>query len=729
MKKHILIWALFLNFSVWAQKTEQKDTTNVQLKEVSVQGKKKLYEQKVDRMVFNVENSVQATGGDALDALKITPRVNVQNDQISIVGKSTMQVMVDDRMIYLSGDDLINYLKSIPSANIKSIEVITAPPAKYDAQGNSGILNIKLKKALNDSWNAGVRTSLTQATYLSENLGGNFTYKKNKFSFLADISANNRKNIYENDITYEYPTEFWEGKIRNTNKNKNINYNLVVDYQLSQKNKIGILYNGIFGNSNENSNNQTYIYNLDLTKLNKQYDSKGNTDKNNNNHALNLNLIHKIDSLGKQFSVDIDYFINHNNQKNPFYTTNYDYTIPVAENYFTQNDGTQKIDNFSTKIDFQLPYKWAKVELGAKASFTNTKNDVEGNFYEISNNNNQLYLAQKNDFKYKENNQSIYFSAEKELDKKWTAKLGLRAEYTQNRGVSVLDSLGIIHDSINSRKYLKIFPSAYIGYKLNDNHTFSLNYNRRINRPGYWELNPSKWYQNLNSYAIGNPFLQPSFGHNLELNHTYKNVFNSTVYFSKTENSFGQLATHENNTENVVFIRENYFNSYSFGFSENINVKPFKVWTSVLGGNINYMKTETFISYLQPNYEGYGSSFFTNNTLDLNKTKTFISQINFSYNFFSKYQQFTIYPYSNLDISFKYLVLDKKLQMTLLFNNVLGSDRALLSTKTQGVSQSFRQYYDSQFVRFSLNYKFGSSKVSVNQRQGGNSEEKQRSGG
>jgi hypothetical protein len=141
------------------------------------------------------------------------------------------------------------------------------------------------------------------------------------------------------------------------------------------------------------------------------------------------------------------------------------------------------------------------------------------------------------------------------------------------------------------------------------------------------------------------------------------------------------------------------------------------------------MKTETFISYLQPNYEGYGSSFFTNNTLDLNKTKTFISQINFSYNFFSKYQQFTIYPYSNLDISFKYLVLDKKLQMTLLFNNVLGSDRALLSTKTQGVSQSFRQYYDSQFVRFSLNYKFGSSKVSVNQRQGGNSEEKQRSGG
>ena len=156
------------------------------LKEVLVQGKAKTYERLVDRLVFNVENSIAAIGGDALDALKNTPSVKIKDDQISIVGKSTVNVLVNDRIVQMSGNDLTNYLKSIPSANIKKIEVITNPPAKYEAEGNSGLINIVLKEAKQNAWSTTLRSSYTQGVYGILNDGINFSYSKDKFSALVD---------------------------------------------------------------------------------------------------------------------------------------------------------------------------------------------------------------------------------------------------------------------------------------------------------------------------------------------------------------------------------------------------------------------------------------------------------------------------------------------------------------------------------------------------------------
>ncbi|UPF07242.1 carboxypeptidase-like regulatory domain-containing protein, partial [Flavobacterium psychrophilum] len=148
--------------------------TQQQLEEVIIASKKKLIERKVDRLIFNVENSISASGGDAIDALKITPSIRVQNDKITMIGKSGMSIMIDDKLIQLSGYDLVNFLKTISSDNIKNIEVITTPPAKYSAEGNSGLVNIKLKKAKKDSWNATINSAYRQATYATRSIGGNF---------------------------------------------------------------------------------------------------------------------------------------------------------------------------------------------------------------------------------------------------------------------------------------------------------------------------------------------------------------------------------------------------------------------------------------------------------------------------------------------------------------------------------------------------------------------------
>ena len=204
MKTNYTILFLLISIFSFAQDSIKK-IVEKQIQEVEIVAKKKLIERKVDRLVFNVENSISATGGDALDALKITPGIRVQNNQVSMIGKSGMAVMVDDKLIQLSGDDLVNYLKTIPSDNIKNIEVITTPPAKYDAQGNSGIINIRLKRAKHNSWNSSIRSTYTQTTYPAGSLGGSFNYNKNKISIESDLGYTNGSISPTYNTTFFFP--------------------------------------------------------------------------------------------------------------------------------------------------------------------------------------------------------------------------------------------------------------------------------------------------------------------------------------------------------------------------------------------------------------------------------------------------------------------------------------------------------------------------------------------
>lgn len=323
--------------------------------EVVVSSRKKLIERKVDRLVFNVENSVTATGGDAIDALKVTPGIKVQNDAIKMIGKSSMALMVDDRMIQLSGDDLINYLKTISSDNIKSIEVITAPPAKYSAEGNSGLINIKLKKAKKDSWSATTRANYNQATYASGTIGGNLSYQKNKLGLILDLSERNGESIYTNDVTYKYPTENWKNEVVNKTSRNVFSSLIGLTYDLTSKSKFGVQYLGSFNKSNVNEDNLSNIYNNQTNSLDGNLNSRGFTDRNIDNHFLNLNLTTKLDTVGKKFTINADYFTYDSNKANTFQNENNNYIDLITERQYNENGNNQKISNFSTDIDFEMP--------------------------------------------------------------------------------------------------------------------------------------------------------------------------------------------------------------------------------------------------------------------------------------------------------------------------------------------------------------------------------------
>lgn len=700
-----------------------------QLNEITVFAPKTLVVRSVDRLVFNVENSVAASGGDALDALKLTPGVQVRNDNVSLIGKSNMLVLVDDKEIHLSGNDLMNYLKTIPSENIKSIEVITTPPAKYEAEGNSGIINIVMKKAKEDSWN--LLTSLTarQGFYFRWSPNVNFTLQKDKWSVLADISENQGKSIYTNHTTYLYPDDtFWKISEIMTNKSNYITPNLNVDYKITNKLSAGIQYTGSISTVKSSEPNTTNIYsNLVMDTINAVYDNYGITNEDFSTHSFNFNMLQKLDSLGKRISLDVDYFINQDNKENPFYTSNYYYYPTESQDYYyTTNNSNLKITNFSMRIDFEMPYKWATLNYGGKLNFTQTHSKVDGSFYQIVNSLDSLYLLQTDNFTYKENNQALYFSAEKSFGKKWTAKTGLRMENTQTSSISQPNNQA---EETHKFNYTKLFPSAYLSYKLNNNNTFVLDYSRRIERPNYEALNPAKWYQSLYEIVYGNPFLQPSFTQNVSFTHTYKSLLTSKIWYSYSQSEWTQLETRDS-LRNVNYIRENYANEKTFGISESLNWQIFPWLNTSSGvstwGNKAYV-FPTLYQYIESTYSGWGGiDFYTNNSFNLNKEKTLTGEMDFWYNTPGHYSFRFLGSHSSLNMGVKYQLRNKKLQVALFANNIIRTDQQTNHSIIQEVKQSFSQYFDTQYLRFTVIYRLGNDKINVTKHEGSNSEEKGR---
>lgn len=250
--------------------------------------------------MYNVENAVSALGGTATDVLKSTPGVNVSENAISIIGRSTVNILIDDRLIQLSGESLISYLKSIPSERIQKIEVITNPPAKYDAAGNSGLINIQLKPLPKEnSWNAVLNSASEFATFPTLSHGGNFSYKKNKFSLLAGINYRYGNKIYTNDIDYLYPgNEQWTNDIYNKKNTKNLGTLLNLKYDISEKSTLGLQYSGSFINAStfEDNISKNYIGGI----LAKDYVTNGNTVSKARTNAVNMNYNQKLDTLGKK---------------------------------------------------------------------------------------------------------------------------------------------------------------------------------------------------------------------------------------------------------------------------------------------------------------------------------------------------------------------------------------------------------------------------------------------
>lgn len=686
-----------------------------ELQTVHIQAKKKLIERKVDRLIFNVENSVALLGGDASDALRISPGVRIQDNIIALAGKSSVKVMVDDRIVQLSGTDLINYLKSIPAETISKVEIITNPPSKYDAEGNYGLINIALKKIKTNSWNTSLRSSYQQATYATLSHGIGFSYKKEKISLLADVSYKYGKDIYTNDITYLYPSEYWMNKINNINHNKIIGNILNFNYDLGKMSSIGFQYLGNFYDNytDENTFNKSFT-----NSLIKDYQTIGKSYSKPQNISINLNYNQKLDSLGKKFSIDVDYFALKSNKDNSFNSLLSDNILGTVNNINAYNYADRSVKNYFLKTDFDMPYKWANLSFGGKVSFTDTNSNILSNFY--NGDTGFLNSSQTDNFNYKEDIQAIYFSAGKPLGNNWEINAGLRGEKIQTN----FNSFSTGQNFKNN--YFKLFPTAYVLYKLNDNNTFSLNFGRRIDRPSYSSLNPARWYLNPNSYTEGNPFLQPTYSYTYELNYNYKELLSLNLSYADIKNDSGQLTYHDTKNVTQIFKILNYTNGRNMSATLSFNYDLFPWWSTSIYLATGYSEITPFVDILSSKYSGWNGYTSSNNTFILNNSKTLVGSIYYEYiypsisGFGRKTSSSTTY------VGIKYLLLDKKLTLGINFEDIFRSDFSKYSNNSSNIQQSYKQYYDTRRFRFTLTYKFGNKNISIKKRDVGNDDEKNR---
>ncbi len=688
----------FMGYEDWTQEVtlnENKDFGNIilsksknKLNEVVITASKPLVERKVDRLVFNVENSISATGGDALDALKISPIVRVQNNQISMIGKSNMKVMIDGRLTQLSGDDLVNFLKSIPIEDIKSIEIITNPPSKYEAEGNSGLINIVYRKGRRNSWSSTVKASYIQTTFPAYSLGGNFSYYKNKIKFLANISGKIGDEAVIEKSKVFYPTQTWEGTTNRKDKQDYISGRITIDYLINNKSTIGIQYIGGVKNPDIKDKNETKVFDM-TNSLDSLIISNGFNNATSNNYSVNLHYVLK-DTIGANVSLDLDYFNFDSSQDRNFDSKNYFSSgLPTSTFLSAINTSSQNIDNYSAKIDIEHPLKWIDLSYGAKASFINNDNGI--NFFDTSTGTPVINFNQSDRFTYEENTQSIYINGSKNIGAKWQTQLGFRLENTQTNGISA------VLNQTNKNNYTKLFPSFYLTYLMNENNSFSFNYGRRIERPSYWQLNPFRWYFNSISYSEGNPFLQPSFTNNYEFSHSYKKSLVSNLFFSHTTDGFNTIPFVDVGTNQQIFTQKNYYTEYKYGISESYMFKKYKWWYSYKQAYI-YLSNSDFDKNVIniPEQEGTGFYFSTFNTFFFNESKSIRGEINFWYNSKNKSLLYELDKAYNLSFGMKFLLFDKNLQISLSANDVLKTSSPNGTTKTNNIKQIYNSYQDNK---------------------------------
>lgn len=696
---------------------------NIQLQEnpnkltdVQISARKALIEKQIDRAVFNVENSVSAIGTDALELISKVPGVRVLNDRVSLAGKGAVNIMINDKLVPLSADELSNYLKSISSDHIVKIEVITNPPAKYDAQGNNGLINIVLKKVTAEGFKGSINTAFTKAIHPTVSAGGSLSYRKNKITLSTNFNIRKGSLVPFEQSDVFYPTQTWNIVNKDRNFRTVPSGQIVMDYQASRKTVMGFSYNGGLTNFHSEENIKTTVYNK-TGSLDSVLNSDANAKIRSHYNSANVYFKKALDSTGKQLLINGDWFKYRDDKERFFNNTSYSQTGVVIANSFAEylSGSKQNIDLYTIKADIDLPYKTFKLSFGAKLSFIHNESDLA--FYKVRNTVYELEPGQTNLFNYEENTQALYINYNKSL-KRWDFQAGLRGEYTQIDGVSVSEQ--------NRSEYFRLFPTLYIGYRVNNKSTFSANYGRRINRPAYRKLNPFRWYSNQYAYTEGNPFLQPSYNDNIEISHTYHNIFTTTLSFSHTTNGFNDVNFIDAGTNIQAAKPVNFITGYHYQFSNAITLNPLKWWESINQADIFYTASRSGIPQTQSSLNGVGAYFSTLNQFVFNQSETILGEASFWYQFPTIDGLNQNKSQYNLDLGIKALFLNKKIQLAITASDVLKTNRYRFNSLVNDIKQEYNNYYDSRQLRITFRYNFGNEKIKQQDRKLGNEEERRR---
>jgi len=511
--------------------------SSVTLKEAEVSALKPLVEVRSDKIVFNVENSINSTGSTALELLQKAPGVMVDNnDNILLKGRGGVMVQIDGRPTHLSETELADYLKSIQSTDVEAIELISNPSSKYDAEGTAGIINIKLKKNKNFGTNGSLTAGYAYGKYAKYNTAISLNNRSKKFNVFSSYSNNWGDRSNELYLYREQKPYIFDQSAITKRSGLSHNYKAGVDYTANKKHGLGLMINGNYADIDGESTNRNTIMNFGTHNPDSILKSDQTFRGIRNNFNLNLNH-HFLDTLGHELTTDFDFGLY--DGKRDSYIPNV-YTLPDAETPLSSSNFRSithtLINIFTLKSDYSANFLKGKLGVGFKTSFVKTDNDFD--FYNVISSTETIDTARSNHFVYDENVNAVYFNYQRTI-KKLDFQAGVRMENTVSEGD--LTSAVNADDKNVKRNYTDFFPSGGVTYNANKNNSIALVYSSRIDRPDYQDLNPFEYKLDELSFRRGNPFLNPQYSDKIELSHTYKYTTTTSVSYSYTTDFFAQI--------------------------------------------------------------------------------------------------------------------------------------------------------------------------------------------
>jgi outer membrane cobalamin receptor len=559
---------------------------------VVVTAKKPFIETKIDKTIVNVDASPTSAGSTALDILEKSPGVTVDNDgNISLRGKAGVIVLMDGKQTFLSGTDLANLLRNMPASALDQIEIMTNPSSRYDASGNSGVLNIKTKKGKAAGFNGSIMAGITASIYKpaetlyiipkSQN-SINFNWRKNKLNLFGNYNPNffrgrNTMNLESRFLDADKNItgyNFTETRFKFGNNNHTLKLGL--DWYADKKNIFGLVASGFTF-----LGHPTPVTIAELKDVNLQLENRLVSGTDNDikfrNATLNLNWKHTFDTAGKELTADFDYVV-YSNVSDMILTTDY-------YNGMQQHTGTSylkghlpaEIDIYTFKSDYVHPVKNGRFETGIKLSFV--KNDNLVNYERFVNNKWEVDQVRSNHFIYDENINAAYVNYSRQVSK-WSFQAGLRIENTNATGNQVVTGQVFNRDTTN------LFPTAFISYALDKKNSLTVSYGRRIQRPNYQDLNPFTYFLDTLSYRRGNIYLRPQYTHNIELTHTFMNKFITTLNYNNTDDVISQIIKPEANSKIRYLTVDNVAEFRNLGLSITAPVTFSKWWNANVFTNL-----------------------------------------------------------------------------------------------------------------------------------------------
>ncbi|TYB79891.1 TonB-dependent receptor [Bizionia myxarmorum] len=679
------------------------------LNEISLIAKKPTLKKEVDRLVFNVANTA-LSAGNMKDVLRSTPSVLILGNSLT-VRNAAPTVYINDRKIHLSDSELLQLLEGTPANSIKSIEVITNPSAKYDAESGV-VLNIVMSKNLATGYNGSVFANFTQGTYARYNAGFSNFYKTEKINVFASYSYNDAKIARASNELVNYRdisgiTERWVSDIDRTTWSKTHTLNTNFDYFINDKNTLSF------------SANLLYLPDY-------KYITKGHTDVFDPayNRLYNFTTKNKSDDDKYNFGFDLDYSLNFENGSSlslNTHLTTYDYyrDQSVRSQYFDVNNSFDFLNLFNTQsdqntlintvqADYSLPLSdSSSFTTGAKASFVNT--DSALNQYNLNSGISIFDAANSNAFEYYESVFAAYASYENDWDK-WSLSFGLRLEQTDTEGKSV------VTNSIIKQDYFDWFPTANISFQASEKISVYSNYKRSIERPDFQSLNPFKFYLNDNTIVTGNPNLQPAISDHYVIGISLNDSFFVEAYYKDTQSSFMELPLQDNANSLLVYTPTNLTKTVEYGFDfvaifditsrwNVYAVTSFFNWSDKATINNSILEMDTWSNY---SVLSNSFTFLKDNSLTAN----------FSMVYMSDYQQGFQTVGSRLisDLAIKKTILNKKGSLTLAFANLFNTQN--YTVKSRYLYQDNARYLnqDDRYVKLGFSYNFGNTGLETNQR-------------